>query len=175
MTGPRQTPTEPHVLDDLDRRLLALFDQHPRLGVLEASRQLRVARGTVQARLERLTAHGVITGWGPEIEPAAIGYGVTAFVSIELDQAVHAQVTAHLARIPQVLECWTVTGSADLWCRVVARSHDDLQRVIDVLVADPGIRRTSTVIGLSREVGPRTQPLVQHTGRAEPGTGLGLR
>ncbi|RCK70711.1 Lrp/AsnC family transcriptional regulator [Desertihabitans brevis] len=151
-----------HTLDDLDRRLLALFAARPRLGVLEASRQLKVARGTVQARLDRLTAAGVITGWGPEISPEALGYGVTAFVSLEIDQALRQRITAHLERIPQVLECWTVTGNGDLWCRLVARSNADLQDVINVLVADPGILRTSTVIGLSTEIAMRTQPLVQH-------------
>ncbi|WP_232821971.1 Lrp/AsnC family transcriptional regulator [Desertihabitans aurantiacus] len=151
-----------HTLDDLDRRLLALFAARPRLGVLEASRQLKVARGTVQARLDRLTAAGVITGWGPEISPEALGYGVTAFVSLEIDQSLRQRITAHLERIPQVLECWTVTGNGDLWCRLVARSNADLQDVINVLVADPGILRTSTVIGLSTEIAMRTQPLVQH-------------
>lgn len=165
MTTRRRSPSEHTVLDDLDRRLLALFARHPRLGVLEASRQLKVARGTVQARLDRLTSRGVISGWGPEVDPEALGFQVTAFISLEIDQSLRDRITEHLARIPQVLECWTVTGNGDLWCRVVARSNADLQDVINVLVADPGIRRTSTVIGLSSEIALRTQPLVQHTGR----------
>ena len=66
-------------MDDLDRRLLDLFADEPRIGVLEASRRLGVARGTVQARLDQLAATGVITGWGPDVAPAALGYPVTAF------------------------------------------------------------------------------------------------
>lgn len=49
----------------------------PRLGVLEASRRLGVARGTVQARLDRLRREGVVTGFGPDVDPAALGYVVT--------------------------------------------------------------------------------------------------
>jgi DNA-binding Lrp family transcriptional regulator len=74
------------VIDELDGRLIELLTAEPRVGVLEASRRLGVARGTVQARLDRLHARGIITGYGPDINPAAIGYGVMAFVTLELRQ-----------------------------------------------------------------------------------------
>ena len=60
-------------MDDLDRRVIDLFATDPRVGVLEASRRLGVARGTVQARLDKLTSTGVITAWGPDLSPAALG------------------------------------------------------------------------------------------------------
>ena len=56
-------------MDQLDRTLIELFAAEPRVGVLEASRRLGVARGTVQARLDRLQRTGVVSGWGPELEP----------------------------------------------------------------------------------------------------------
>jgi len=55
------------IVDQLDGKLIDLFAQQPRLSVLEASRRLGVARGTVQARLDKLTEQGVIMGWGPEL------------------------------------------------------------------------------------------------------------
>lgn len=58
-------------VDELDGRVLALFSREPRIGVLEASRRLGVARGTVQARLDRLQREGVVTSWAPRISPAA--------------------------------------------------------------------------------------------------------
>src|SRR4051812_35255509 len=73
-------------IDQLDGRLIALLTKEPRLGVLECSRRLRVARGTVQARLDRLSARGVIRGFGPDVDPAAIGYGVMAFVTLQIRQ-----------------------------------------------------------------------------------------
>ena len=54
-------------MDALDRKVIDLFADEPRIGVLEASRRLGVARGTVQARLDKLAATGVITGWGPDV------------------------------------------------------------------------------------------------------------
>src|SRR5258708_8365811 len=74
-------------MDQLGGRLMELLTAEPRIGVLEASRRLGVARGTVQARLDRMQARGVITGFGPDIDPAALGHVVTAFVTVELRQS----------------------------------------------------------------------------------------
>jgi len=147
--------------DGLDARLVTLLAEQPRIGVLECARQLGVARGTVQARLDRLRARGVITGFGPDVDPAALGFGVTAFVTLEIRQGSgHRVVGAHLSCIPEVLEVHTVTGQGDLHCRIVARSNADLQRVIDEVVADPDIRRTATHIALTAPVPYRVLPLV---------------
>lgn len=148
-------------IDDLDARILELFDAEPKVGVLEASRRLGVARGTVQARLDKLVSTGVISSFAPTIDPAALGYRVAAFASLEIRQGGRGSVAAHLARIPEVLEVHTITGQGDLLCRIVARDNDDLQRVIDDLVGDADIVRTSTLIALSTVVGPRVLPLVR--------------
>jgi DNA-binding Lrp family transcriptional regulator len=148
-------------LDQLDGRLLVLLTEQPRIGVLECSRRLRVARGTVQARLDRLRQRGVIRGFGPEIDVTAIGYGVTAFVTLEIRQGRGAQVAEHLARIPEVLEAHTTTGQGDLLARIVARSNSDLQRVIDDVVSDVNIVRASTTIALSTPIPYRVLPLVR--------------
>lgn len=149
-------------MDELDGRLLDLFTHEPRLGVLQASRRLGVARGTVQSRLDRLTARGVITGWGPELSTEALGYPVTAFLTLEIRQgAGHDAVAAHLETIPEVLEACTITGVGDMWCRVVARTNADLQRVIDDVLTDPGIERSTTVIALATQIPHRVLPLAR--------------
>jgi len=159
-------PIADSIVDDLDRRVLALFAAEPRIGVLQASRRLGVARGTVQARIDRLERTGVLTSWAPAVSPTALGWAVTAFVTLEIMQhAGRDDVTERLAGIPEVLECWTITGSGDLWCRIVARSNADLQRVIDQMVRDPGVVRAATLIGLAEQIPFRTGPLVQTSGR----------
>src|SRR5262244_1863428 len=152
-------------IDLLDAELIRLLSTEPRIGVLEASKRLGVARGTVQARLDRLQSRGVITGYGPDVDPAALGYGVTAFATLEIRQAGgHDPVTARLALIPEVLEAHTITGAGDMLCRVVARDNADLQRVIDAIVGAEGVVRASTVIALATPVAYRTTPLVMATG-----------
>jgi DNA-binding Lrp family transcriptional regulator len=151
-----------HSIDDLDVRLIRLFAEQPRIGVLECARRLNVARGTVQARLDKLTSRGVIRGFGPQVSPAALGYGVTAFVTLEIRQSRgHDAVAAHLATIPEMLEVHTITGGGDLLCRIVARSNADLQRVIDGIVSYSGIVRASTLIALAEQIPYRVLPLVE--------------
>lgn len=150
------------MIDELDARIIELFAAEPRVGVLEASRRLGVARGTVQARLDRLHARGAVIGYGPDVDPAALGYGVTAFVTLEIRQAGgHDPVAERLARIPEILEVHTITGVGDMLCRVVARTNADLQRVIDAIVAAEGVMRASTVIALATPVSYRVLPLVR--------------
>lgn len=153
-------------MDRLDVTLIDLFAEEPRVGVLEASRRLGVARGTVQARLDKLAASGVVTGWGPDLDPAALGYPVTAFLTLEIRQSAsptggHDRVAEHLAEIPEVIEACTITGAGDLWCRVVARSNTDLQRVIDLVLAESAIVRSTTVIALATQVSRRVRPLAR--------------
>lgn len=150
------------IVDDLDARLLDLFAAEPRIGVLEASRRLGVARGTVQARLDRMAREGIVTGYGPDVDPAALGYVVSAFVTLQIAQgAGHDAVAAHLAAIPEVLEAHTISGEADMMCRVVARSNADLQRVLDLVLADPTIRRSATTIALAAQIPHRVLPLLK--------------
>jgi DNA-binding Lrp family transcriptional regulator len=148
-------------VDDLDARLIQMFSDDPAVGVLGASRRLGVARGTVQARLDRLVARGVIRSFAPTLDPGALGYPVTAFCTLEIRQGRgHAPVVDHLAAIPEVLEAHTITGSGDLLVRVVARDNADLQRVIDLVVDDSHVIRASTVISLGTRIDYRTLPLV---------------
>ncbi|MFC4036382.1 Lrp/AsnC family transcriptional regulator [Streptomyces polygonati] len=157
-------------IDALDGRLITLLDQEPRIGVLEASRRLGVARGTVQARLDRLLSGGVIRGFGPQVDPAALGYPVTAFATLEIKQGQGADVRAHLTGVPEVLELHTTTGDGDMLCRLVARSNADLQRVIDLVVGFDGIVRAATAIVMENPVPLRIIPLVaQAAGDAPTG------
>jgi DNA-binding Lrp family transcriptional regulator len=154
-------------IDALDGRLISLLAAEPRIGILECARRLGIARGTAQARLDKLVARGVILGYGPDVSPAALGYGVTAFVTLEIRQSRgHDPVAHHLATIPEVLEVHTISGAGDLLCRIVARSNADLQRVIDQVVSYDQIVRASTIIALSEQIPYRILPLVEAAAHA---------
>ena len=149
-------------IDPLDAALIELLTAEPRVGVLEASRRLGVARGTVRARLDRMRDRGVITRYGPDVDPAALGYEVTAFIMLEICQVGgHDPVAEGLAAIPEVLEVHTITGVGDMLCRVVARTNADLQRELDAIVSAEGVVRSSTLISLPSQVRYRVLPLVR--------------
>lgn len=147
-------------VDDLDRRILLALADEPRLGVLELSRRLGVARGTVQSRMSRLERHAARRGQ-PDIAPAALGYDVTAFAFMQIRQGRGAAIGEHLRGVAEVLEVHTVTGDADILCQLVARSNDDLQRVINDIIGHPDVVRVSSYIALTALVPWRTRPLVE--------------
>lgn len=149
------------VLDVLDARLLLLLTDEPRLGVLECSRRLGVARGTVQARMDRLERRGVLGGFPPELDLAAMGYGLTAFAVLEIAQGKRTEVAERLRAIHEVCEVHATTGQGDLLVRMVARDNADLQRVIDRVVNVEWVQRTSTSIALSTPVPMRVRPLLE--------------
>ena len=155
-------------IDGLDARLIRALTETPRAGVMDLARRLGVARGTVQARLEKLTARGVVTGFAPDVSPVALGFEVLAFSTLEIAQGRLADVVAHLRDIPEVIEAHGTSGPGDLHCRVVARTNDHLQQVINRMLEVQGINRTTTVIALSEQIPSRLLPLVDVAGSSNP-------
>lgn len=152
-------------IDALDSRLLETMRTHPRVGLTELARLLGVARGTVQARLDKLIARGVIADFGPAIRPDRIGYPILAFLSMQISQGLVADAVRHLETVPEVLEVHGTSGSADLLCRVVARSTDHLQAIIATVLASPAVQRTDTSVVLSTQIPLRVEPLLRAAAR----------
>jgi len=167
---PRSTEAgvSPHQLDALDLDMLRLLPNSPRIPLVELARGLGVARGTAQARLDRLENSGIITGYGPDVDVTAAGFPVQAFVSLEIAQGSLADVAGELAALPAVLEAYATTGSADVLCRLAASSHEGLQQALLDLNRSPTVARSTSVVVLSVVVPPRTLPLLQGTPRPVP-------
>jgi len=160
---------QPYPVDVVDERLIGALALFPRAGMVQLARQAGVARNTAQARLDRLTAAGVITGFGPEIDLRRLGYGVSAFVTIEMAQGRGQDVDAHLLDIPEVVEAYMTTGSADLLCRVVAKDNDHLGHLIARVLDIPGVMRTTTSLILATRIPPRAREVVHHLQQATQG------
>jgi DNA-binding Lrp family transcriptional regulator len=148
-------------LDTLDGRLIQALAEQPRASVVDLARRLGVARGTVQARLDKLVSRRVITGFGPDLDLPSLGYSVVAFTTLEIAQGRLTDVVAHLEEIPEVLEAHAISGPGDLHLRVVAQTNEHLQEVINRILEVKGIDRTTTVIALSAQIQPRLIPLVE--------------
>ncbi|SDP05648.1 DNA-binding transcriptional regulator, Lrp family [Nakamurella panacisegetis] len=155
-------------LDRLDVELLTMLRRHPRAGYLELSRLTGVSRATLQARAQRLEAAEVITGYGPDIDLAAAGYPVLAFVNLQISQGNLDVVGAELAAIPEVLEAYGTTGDSDVMCKVGAASHEELQQTLLRISGSPSVVRSTSVVALSQVVAPRYLPLLEATERPRP-------
>ena len=148
--------------DALDIRLVRVLRDDPRLGVLGLARALGVARATVQSRLDRLLRSGAMS-LEPRMHPARFGFPVSALVSVELRQSdLDNPAAQRMAGIPEVTEIHSVSGQSDLLVRVVARSNEDLQRVLYQILSIEQVLRTSTSILLRTFLDHRTDAAFEH-------------
>ncbi|GAB7003097.1 Lrp/AsnC family transcriptional regulator [Nocardioides sp. AN3] len=152
-------------MDALDARILLAVDDDPDATSLAIAQRLGIARNTLQARLRRMEAAGAIKPFSRRLDPAALGRGLLAFVSIALSQAAGDRATEALAAVPEVIEMHAITGEADLLVRVVARDTADLHRVTRALLAIPEVERTSTVVSLQEEMPLRMRALLEQLAR----------
>lgn len=147
-------------IDRLDAELIRTLADNPRVGLLEVARQLGVARGTVSARLDKLVRRGVVTGFGPDVEPAAVGFPILAFVWLEITQGRLDEAVEQLRGVPELLEAHATSGDRDLLCRVVAKDPEHLQEIVNTMVRTATVRRSTSHIALSHQIPWRTQPLL---------------
>jgi len=153
--------TETYVIDDLDASIIALWRNEPRIGILEMSRRLAVARGTVQSRLDKMIGAGVITGFGPDVDLSRIGFDVVGFTTIEVVQGRTSEVIEHLTTIPAVIEAHSIAGQGDILVRIGARSNEQLMQVLQQILQSPAVDRASTSIALANHIAYRALPLVE--------------
>jgi DNA-binding Lrp family transcriptional regulator len=155
-------------LDQTDARLLRALDQEPRATVMALADRLGLSRNTVQARLARLDADGALLPFQRRIDTAALGYPVTAFITVRVRQQLLAEVAEALAEIPEVVEVLGLSGPDDLLVRVVAPDADDLYRIAGQVLATPGIERTETAVVMRHLVEHRLDPLLARLAAGPP-------
>jgi len=137
---------------DKDRALLALISENARMPVAELARKLGLSRTTVQARIERLEAEGVITGYGLRLSESYLSGLVRAHVLITIGPKALPGVTAALTAIKEVTTLHSVSGTFDLIAILAAPSILDLDRLIDRIGALDGVERTLSSIILSTRI-----------------------
>jgi Lrp/AsnC family leucine-responsive transcriptional regulator len=142
-----------------DRRnveLLRLLRDDPRIGTSELARRVGMSAPAVRERVSRLEEAGVITGYRLDIDPAALGYPVCAFVRVRPAPGQLSTVAELARRLPQVVECHRVTGEDCFVMKVYLPGLDQLDQVLDRFLAHG---RTTTSIVQSTPVAPRGLPL----------------
>lgn len=152
-------------IDQLDAALLGELQTDARVGVLELSRRLDIARGTVQSRIDRLVAAGVITGFTTKLNLDALGFQVRAYVTVEVKEGQIDSVVKPLQQIDEVTEVHSVAAQGDMLCLVVARSNQHLMDVLEKILSVPDIARTSTAIVLKSQIENRCHQLLASLGK----------
>ena len=144
--SPAETPAVG--LDDLDRRLIALLRSDARLPSAALARQLGVSRGTVQNRIDRLAAAGVLLGFTVRLA-GRVGAAVRAIMTIEVRSADTRAVVAALRRMPGVGRVHSTNGRWDLVAEIEAPDLAGLDRVLTAVRALKPVAGSETSILLS--------------------------
>lgn len=134
------------MLNDLDKRLLALLSRNARQSTSELSRILNVSRSTVQGRIKRLEQTGIITGYTTKFGKDFEKQLVTAQVQIKLFQKLTAATVKALRQMPQVKELYAVSGDYDMIAIVRAESMEELSQLLDAIGLLQGIERTNSSV-----------------------------
>ena len=148
------------VIDRVDARLLLALIDEPRATVLALAQRLGLSRNTVQARLAKLEQPSALASAERRIEPAALGYPLTAFIMVQVTQRKLADLAVALGRIPEIVEVHGLSGQTDLLVRAVATDAEDLYRVAGQILATPGVDRTTTALVMRTLVDYRLSPLL---------------
>lgn len=139
-------------VDDLDRNIVALLSQDARTSIAVLARRLKVARSTLQARLERLETSGAIAGYTLRLGDVAKGGRIRATVMLAIEPRSQPAILSRLKAMPQVERIHTTSGRIDLLVQIVSGSTAELDEALDRIGAIDGIRSQESLIHLTTKL-----------------------
>jgi Lrp/AsnC family leucine-responsive transcriptional regulator len=136
-------------LDATDARILEILQADARTTLAEIGRRIHMSQPAVAERVKRMETAGVITGYHASVDPAALGYGITAFIRVAR-RALDTPVAVVASQVPEIIECHSITGDDCSIVKVVAASVAQLEKVITELTRC-GVTSTSVILSSSIE------------------------
>ena len=139
-------------VDELDRGILAHLAQDARMSVAVLARRLKVARSTVQARLERLETSGAIAGYTLRLGDSAREHRIRATCLLTIEPRAQAAILTRLRSLPEVERIHTTSGRVDLLLQLAATSTSQLDDVLDQIGGLSGVKSSESLIHLSTKL-----------------------
>lgn len=136
------------MINKQDQQLLLRLRQNARSSISDLARALNLSRSTVQNRIARLEASGVIRGYSVQLGGEFSDNQVEAHVSIKVVQKLTSRTNAALEHISQVAQLYSVSGEYDLIAIVQAQSLEELSAVLDEIGNLEGVERTNSAVVL---------------------------
>lgn len=141
-------------LDPIDRKILGIIQQDCTRSIKEIAEAVGLSNNPCWRRIKRLEDNGVIRRRVALIDPAKIGLGVTAFVTIRTDQHTNEWVNAFkraVQNIPEIIACDRMTGDVDYLLRVVVHDIEHYDRVYQRLIKSvPGLSDVSSTFSMEK-------------------------
>ncbi len=141
-------------LDQLDHQILAKLIEDGKMPYTDIAKQLFVSSGTIHVRMKKMEDLGIVKGSSITLDYHKLGYDVTAFLGIYLDNSsLYEAVIEHLEKIPELVSANYTTGAYSILCKIVCKDTNHLRHVLqDKIQKIPGIQRTETFISLDERI-----------------------
>ncbi len=147
-------------LDRIDCDLISALTAEPRISAVALAERLGLSRQTVHARLARLSEIGAFDGYDRAVSVAALGFGLEAFISLQISQKELPRIASELAKIPEVRQVTRLSGNRDLLVQVACSDARHLFDVDAAMLAVDGVHRTEVAIAVSEPVPYRVDGLI---------------
>jgi Lrp/AsnC family transcriptional regulator, leucine-responsive regulatory protein len=135
--------------DRADDAILRILEKDGRLSFNSLAEQIGLSKTPTWARVQNLEKRKVIAGYRAQIEPAAMGLELHAFVQVTITGSRHTEFEAAVLRHPSILECYTTAGQGDYLLHVLVPGISALDEVLRTDIARmPGVQRQTTTIGM---------------------------
>ena len=139
-------------MDELDRNIIGLLGADARMSVATLARRLKVARSTIQARLERLETTGIIAGYTLKLGEGARQGRLRASVLLTIEPRGQAGILQRLKAIAEVERVFTTSGRFDLLLQIACPNTQVLDQVLDQIGTITGVKSSESLIHLSTRI-----------------------
>ncbi|MDR7211124.1 Lrp/AsnC family transcriptional regulator [Flavobacterium piscis] len=137
-------------LDEFDIKIIKELEKDGRMAFSSIAANLKISNTMVHQRVNRLIEQGIISGIKPLINEKKIGYDWASFTGITLNKDSDSdRIIEALKAIPEITECYYVTGSFTLYIKIIAQNHEHMRKVLyEKIDRISGIAKTDSIIEL---------------------------
>ncbi|MDQ1150628.1 Lrp/AsnC family transcriptional regulator [Sphingobacterium zeae] len=137
-------------IDEFDRQILKYLEQDGRMAYSAIATAMGVSNTMIHQRIIRLTEQGVLTGIKPLLNEKKLGYDWGAFTGLSLEKDHDSnRIIEELKKIPEVTECYYITGNYTLYVKIIAKNHEHMRQLLyEKIDSIPGIAKTDSIIEL---------------------------
>ena len=138
------------ILDEFDIKIIGELEKEGRMAFSAIATTLGISNTMVHQRVNRLLEMGIIKGIKPIIDEKKLGYDWASFTGITLNKdSDSARVIEDLKQIPEVTECYYVTGSFTLYIKIIAQNHEHMRTILyEKIDKINGIAKTDSIVEL---------------------------
>lgn len=138
------------ILDEFDINIIKELEKDGRMAYSAIAANLKISNTMVHQRINRLTEQGILTGIKPVINEKKVGYDWGSFTGITLNKDQDSdRIIEELKNIPEITECYYITGSFTLYIKIIAKDHEHMRKVLyEKIDTIPGIAKTDSIIEL---------------------------